>query len=131
MSRPPSFDCLAFTHIWGRSGRGYWVVRQGTSKKRFARGLRAVTSWRKRHRHAPLADQQQRLASTIRGHCNDYGLTGNGKRLGQFRYEVMRTWQKRLSRRSRQSRVNWERVADVLRRQPLPPAGVVHSIYTT
>lgn len=128
---PASFDFLGFTHIWGRSRRGYWVVRQITSKQRFARGLRAVTSWCKRHRHAPLADQQKRLASTIRGHCNYYGLTGNGKRLGQFRYEVVRTWQKWLSRRSRKSRVNWERMAEVLKRYPLPPAKVVHSIYTT
>ena len=128
---PASFDFLGFTHTWGRSRRGFWVVRQITSKQRFARGLRAVTNWCKRHRHAPLTDQQKRLASMIRGHCNYYGLTGNGKRLGQFRHEVVRTWQKWLSRRSRQRRVNWERMTEVLERYPLPPAKVVHSIYTT
>ena len=53
---PASFDLLGFTHIRGRSRRDYWVVRQITSK---------------RHRHAPLADQQERLTSMKRGHCND------------------------------------------------------------
>ena len=67
---PASFDFLGFSHVWGRSRRGYWVVRQTTSKQRFARGLRAVKEWCKRHRHAPLAEQQERLASAIRGHCN-------------------------------------------------------------
>ncbi len=94
-------------------------------------GRGAATGWCQRHRHAALAEQQKRLASAIRGHCNYYGLTGNGKRLGQFRYEVVRTWQKWLRRRSRKSRVNWERMAEVLERYPLPAAKVVHSIYTT
>ncbi len=128
---PASFDFLGFTHVWGRSRRGYWVVRQITSKQRFARGLRAVQEWCKRHRHAPLAEQQKRLASAIRGHCNYYGLTGNGKRLGQFRHEVVRTWRKWLGRRSRKSRVNWARMTEVLERYPLPAARVVHSIYAT
>ena len=126
-----SFDFLGFTHIWGRSRRGYWVVRQLTAKQRLARGLKAVNEWCKRHRHAPLPDQQKRLASVIRGHCNYYGLTGNGKRLGQFRYQVVRIWQKWLSRRSRKSRVNWDRMTEVLYRHPLPPAKVVRTIYAS
>ncbi len=126
-----SFDFLGFTHVWGRSRRGYWVVRQLTAKQRLARGLQAVNEWCKKHRHAPLAEQQKRLASVIRGHCNYYGLTGNSKRLGQFRYQVVRLWQKWLSRRSRKSRVNWERMTEVLRRYPLPPAKVVRTIYAS
>ena len=128
---PARFDFLDFTHIWGRSRRGYWVVRQVTSKKRYARGLQAVTAWCKKHRHVPLAAQQKRLASVIRGHCNYYGLTGNGKRLGQFRYEVVGIWRKWLSRRSRKSNLNWERMQEVLKRYPLPSATVVHSVYAS
>lgn len=126
-----SFDFLGFTHVWGRSRRGYWVVRQFTAKKRMARSLKAVTEWCRRHRHAPLEQQQARLASVIRGHCNYYGVTGNGKRLSQFRYQVVRTWQKWLSRRSRKSRVNWERMGEILRRYPLPNATVMRSRYAT
>ena len=106
-------------------------MRQLTAKQRLARGLKAVNEWCKRHRYAPLADQQKRLASVIRGHCNYYGLTGNGKRLGQFRYQVVRIWQKWLSRRSRKSRVNWDRMTEVLHRHPLPPVKVVRTIYAS
>ncbi len=124
-----TFDFLGFTHLWGRSRKGYWVVRQVTAKKRFARGLKAVSEWCKRHRHAPLEDQRERLASVIRGHCKYYGVTGNGKRFGQFRYEVVRIWQKWLSRRSRKSRVHWERMGEVLQRYPLPPATIMRRIH--
>ena len=124
-----SFDFLGFTHVWARSVRGYWVLRQVTAKKRFARALQSAKAWCKRHRHAPLAAQQARLASVIRGHCNYYGITGNSKRLSQFRHEVVCIWKKWLSRRSRKSRVNWERMARILQTYPLPPAKVVRSIY--
>ena len=124
-----TFDFLGFTHVWGRSRNGYWVVRQFTAKKRCARGPKAVSEWCKRHRYAPLEDQLERLASVIRGHCNYYGLTRNGKRLGQFRYEVVRIWQKWPSRRIRKSRVNWERMGAILQRYPLPPATITRSIY--
>ena len=96
-----------------------------------ARSLKAVTDWCRRHRHAPLEKQLARLASVIRGHCNYYGVMGNGKRLSQFRYQVVRTWQRWLSRRSRKSRVNWERMGEILRRYPLPNATVMRSSYAT
>ena len=67
----------------------------------------------------------------IRGHCNYYGLTGNGKRLSQFRYEIACIWRRWLSRRSRKSRINWERMQALLKQYPLPPAKVVRSIYAT
>lgn len=67
----------------------------------------------------------------IRGHCNYYGVTGNGKRLSQFRYQVVRNWQRWLSWRSRKRRVNWECMGEMLRRYPLPNATVMRSSYAT
>ena len=128
---PTRFDFLGFTHVWGRSRRGNWVVRQLTAKGRYARALKAVAEWCKKHRHAPLDAQQRHLGSVIRGHCNYYGLTGNGKRLSQFRYETACIWRRWLSRRSRKSRINWERMQALLKQYPLPPAKVVRSIYVT
>ena len=125
------FDFLGFTHVWGRSRRGNWVVRQLAAKARYARALKAVAAWCKKNRHAPLPDQQQHLGSVIRGHCNYYGQTGNGKRLAQFLYEVACLWRKWLSRRSRNSRINWERMTALLRQHPLPPAKVIRSIYAS
>lgn len=76
-----TFDFLGFTHVRSRSGKGHWVVRQITAKQRFAQGLKAVKMCGRRHRHATLKDQRERLAGVIQGHCYYYGRTGNGKRL--------------------------------------------------
>ena len=126
-----TFDFLGFTHLWGRSRRGRPVVRQFTAKRRYARALKAVNEWCRRHRHEPLEAQREHLARMLRGHCNYYGLTGNGNRLSAYRYELTRIWRKWLSRRSRKSRVDWASMNALLRQHPLPPARVVHSIYAT
>ena len=126
-----TFDFLGFTHAWARSRKGRWVLRQSTARKRYARRLKAVAKWCRKHRHKPLREQQARLASIIRGHCNYYGRTGNGRRLTRFRHQVATIWRKWLSRRSRTSRVNWGRMKEILRAHPLPLARVVHSIYAT
>ena len=126
-----TFDFLGFAHLSGRSRRGFNVVRQVTAKDGFARAGKSVFDWCKRHRHLPLPDQCEHLAHALRGHCSYYGLTGNGKRLGGFRYEVIRAWRKWLARRSRSGSLTWERMHALLRQHPLPPAKVVHSIYAS
>ena len=54
----------------------------------------------------PIAAQREHLAKVIRGHCAYYGLTGNGKRLEWFRYQVTHIWRTWLARRSRLRRLN-------------------------
>ena len=120
MASATTFDFLGFTHVWGRSMQGKDIVRQITAKGRFARALKSVHQWCKRYRHLPVKVQQDHLARLIRGHCAYYGLTGNGKRLEWFRYQVARIWRKWLSRRSRLRRLNWDRMNVLVKRYPLP-----------
>ena len=54
MASATTFDFLGFTHVWGRSMQGKDVVRQITAKGRFARALKSVHEWCKRHRHLPI-----------------------------------------------------------------------------
>ena len=115
--------------MWGRSRWGKTVVRQIMAKSRFARAVKAVHDWCKRNRHLPIQHQRAHLARVIRGHCAYYGLTGNGKRLGEFRRQVIRIWRKWLSRRHRAGRLNWARMNELLTRHPLPQAKVMRSIY--
>jgi len=96
------------------------VVRQITAKDRFARALKSVQLWCKRHRHLPILAQREHLARMIRGHCAYYGLSGNGKRLEWFRYQVIRIWRKWLARRNRLRRMNWDRMNALLQQYPLP-----------
>ena len=58
-----TFDFLGFTHVWGRLRRGYSVVRQITAKSRFARAVKAVNDWCRKHRHAPLSGKNYALCS--------------------------------------------------------------------
>jgi group II intron reverse transcriptase/maturase len=119
---PGTFDLLGFTHFWGRSQKGYWVVQRQTAKDRFTRALRAVAIWCRNHRHAPIGEQWTALSQKLRGHYAYYGITGNTPSLRRFRAEAERAWRKWLSRRSRHARVPWECFARCKKRYPLPPA---------
>jgi len=127
--RERSFELLGFTHFWGRSRQGRWVVRRKTAKARFSRALKRVAEWCRTHRHWPMAEQQAALSRKLQGHYAYYGITGNAHALNRFRYEVERRWRKWLSRRSRQACLNWAQFDRLRQRYPLPPARVVHSIY--
>ena len=121
-----SFDFLGLTHVWGRSRKGKDVVRQVTAKSRFARGLAAVSNWCRTHRHCSIRDQHSHLSSMMRGHFAYYGIGGNSRRLRWFANQVMRIWQKWLSRRDRQNAFQWTRFNEMLKRHPLPPPKIFH-----
>jgi RNA-directed DNA polymerase len=126
---PGSFDLLGFTHYWGRSLRGYWVVKRKTAQDRLSRALTKIAQWCRLNRHQPLAEQHQTLAQKLRGHFAYYGITGNGSALSRFRAEVVGIWKKWLSRRRRHGFLSWIVYGRILERFPLPPAVVVHSVY--
>lgn len=60
-----------------------------------------------------------------------YGITGNARALSRFRFAVQRRWRQWLNRRSHATRPDWSAFNRLLRRYPLPPARVVHSVYAT
>jgi RNA-directed DNA polymerase len=126
---PGSFDFLGFTHHWGLSRRGYWVVRRRTSRSRFNRALKKIADWCRRHRHLPLVEQQRTLGQKLRGHFAYYGITGNMEALHRYRDRVLGLWRQWLGRRRQNGALSWSRFMDLLKRFPLPPARVVHSIY--
>jgi len=127
--RERSFDLLGFTHFWGRSRKGRWVVQRKTAKDRFTRALREVGRWCRAHRHWPVAAQQAALRRKLQGHYAYYGITGNGRALARFLFEVRRLWRKWLHRRCWHARMPWERFTRLCEHYPLPPPRVVHSFY--
>lgn len=128
---PGSFDFLGFTHYWGRSRKGIWVVTRKSAGKRITRALHRIKDWCRANRHLSIREQWQTLGSKLKGHYAYYGITGNYRCLQQFRYEVSRLWKKWLCRRSNKAMrtLDWENFGKLLKRYPLPPARVVHSIY--
>jgi group II intron reverse transcriptase/maturase len=124
-----SFDLLSFTHYWGKSLKGNWVVKRKTAKDRLARALKAVGEWCRINRHNDVADQYRTLVLKAKGHYQYYGITCNARRLNAFREGVQKLWWKWLSRRSQRSDMSWQDFDLLKKTYPLPFAVVVHSVY--
>jgi group II intron reverse transcriptase/maturase len=117
---PGTFDFLGFTHFWAKSRKGNWVIKRRTAKSRFRRAIEQMTQWIRRHRHDPIEQQRQTIASKLRGHKGYYGITGNSKAVSRFFEEVKEIWHRWLGRRSQRSRQKWEQFRKMLDRFPLP-----------
>lgn len=119
-SGPRSFDFLGFTHRWGRTPKGAWVVERKTASSRFRRTLVRLAQWCRSNRHQAVLWQHQRLVKALRGHDNYYGYFENLRALKRLRYELTWIWRKWLSRRTRGSPITWKRFNTLLSRLPLP-----------
>jgi group II intron reverse transcriptase/maturase len=128
-SEPGTFDLLGFTHYWGRSRKGNWVVKRRTAASRLRRAIHAVAQWCRKNRHLSVPEQHQTLSQKLRGHFGYYGITSNVIALQRFRDAVIRGWRKWLSRTTRGLRISWDALTRLLERYPLPRAEVVHSVY--
>jgi group II intron reverse transcriptase/maturase len=122
-----TFDLLGFTHYWGRSRKGHWVIKLKTAADRFSRALRSIDSWCRAHRHLSIREQQQTLNAKLRGHYAYYGVTGNSGALTRFLREVEHRWRKWLNRRNRIRSMHWDKFRKLLGRYPLAPVRTVRS----
>ena len=126
---PTSFDFLAFTHVWGRSRHGMWVMRQLTAKDRFARALRKVVDFVREHRHMPIKEQHRLLCLKVRGHYGYFGLTGNMRRVSAFRKAVRSAWFTWLNRRAQMPSLTGNEFDRLELRWPLPPPCLPRSVF--
>jgi RNA-directed DNA polymerase len=138
--RPPShraksnkerhtFDFLGFTHYWGKSRKGNWVIKRKTAAKRVRRATKAIWQWCREQRHYALPEQHRIISSKLRGHYQYFGITGNYKMLEVVYEYALKAWRRWLGRRSRNGYIT----GDVFERRilsvfPLPSPRIVHSI---
>ena len=125
-SEPEVFDFLGFTHYWGKSRKGKWVVKRKTAKKKLKHAVRRVYEWCKRNRHKPVKEQWRTLCRKLHGHYGYYGVTFNMRGVKSFYEQAKRSWCKWLNRRSRDKDMPWERFNRLLKRYPLPAPRIVH-----
>ena len=125
---PATFDLLGFTHYWGKSRNGYWVVKRKTAHSRLRRATLAMSEWCRKNLHRPLAEQHRKLCQKLRGHYAYYAITGNSGALSAFRENVTRIWRKWLSRRKRGHPIRWEIFGRLLEHYPLPHPRIVHNL---
>jgi RNA-directed DNA polymerase len=127
--KPETFNFLGFTHYWGKSRRGYYVIKHRTAKDRMARTVHKFNIWLKKNRHVNVREQHAILCRKLQGHYAYFGITSNYDSLYSLWEMVKRLWRKWLSLRSRKSGMNWEKFNLLLEKYPLTRPRVVHSIY--
>ena len=123
---PTTFSFLGFIHLWGRSRKGKWVLRQLMAKERLARALKSIRAQCWRMMHWPLRAQHERLCRQIRGYFAYFGITDNCQRLKRLCHLAERTWRGALARRTRDHHLTWDVFARFLKRFPLPRPRIVH-----
>jgi RNA-directed DNA polymerase len=129
--RPGTFDFLGFTHYWGATRKGSWMVKRKTEAGRFRRAVRAVNLWCRYNLHTGVPAHHRMLSAILRGHFHYYGIAGNSFGIGAFRQRVQRIWRYWLARRSQKAKMTWVRFGRLLQRYPLPPARIAHGTYTS
>lgn len=131
-NKPGTFTFLGFTHYWGRSRQGNWVIKRKTSKKKLTQKLKELNEWCRKQRHHPIREQHKHLSQKVLGHYQYYGVTGNARSLQQYLHQVIKIWKKWLSRRSWGNRnLNWERFSQKIKQRfPLPPIRIPHSVFS-
>jgi RNA-directed DNA polymerase len=123
-----TFDFLGFTHYFGKSQNGNWVIKRKTASKRIRRTLKSIWQWCHENRHWSVPEQHRILSSKLRGHYNYYGIRGNFKMLEVVFEGVESYWKRWLGRRSRDDRLTWEEYrSHILSIFPLPTPKIVHS----
>ncbi len=115
------FDFLGFTHYCTttRSGKRFRIGRKTISKRMSAK-LKAYKQWIRANRTLPTAEILRTTANKLRGHFAYYGMSGNGKSISCYAYEVRRLLFKWLGRRGKRGSLNYEKFDLLLKRFPLP-----------
>jgi RNA-directed DNA polymerase len=125
-NEPGSFDLLGFTHYWGRSRQGNWVIRQTTAKSRLNRAIKAIRQWCRQHRHQAIREQHRSLKLKLQGHYAYYGVSCNLAAVARVYRAAVLAWKKWLGRRSQKAYLPWTKLGAVLKAYPLPPPRIVH-----
>jgi len=122
--KPETFNFLGFTHICGRTRKGYFTVLRQTMRQRQQAKLRALKEELRRRMHMPIGKQGAYLRAVLTGHFRYYGVPMNGPALTSFQEAVGRLWWRVLRRRS-QKHLPWRRLRRHIQRW-FPPVRICH-----
>ncbi len=123
--KPETFNFLGFTHICGRSRKGYFTVTRKTIGKRMAAKLKDIRQKLRKRMHESIEENLKWLQSVVRGYFQYHAVPDNQERMKGFRSEVLRLWFRQIRRRSQKSRWTWTRFLERLGAR-LPPVEVLH-----
>jgi group II intron reverse transcriptase/maturase len=123
--KPETFDFLGFTHICGKTRKGWFTVLRHTMRTRMRAKLKAVKAELRRRMHHDIPEVGAWLHSVVDGHMRYYAVPMNSRAIWAFRRQVARYWWRMLCRRSQRGRITWARMKRLIDRW-LPPVRVRH-----
>ncbi|MCH8531008.1 MAG: group II intron reverse transcriptase/maturase [Saccharospirillum sp.] len=115
-----TFDFLGFTHFWGKSRNGNWVIKRQTMRKRQARAMRNLHLYCRNNRHEPVKEQYRQLSAKLHGLYNYYGIRCNYRALWMVYQHVRDCWRRWLGRRTRDGYIGWDKFERFLEVWKLP-----------
>ena len=123
--KPETFDFLAFTHISGKSRKGYFTVKRHTAGKRLRKKLRELKQELRARRHEPTALTGKWLRSVVQGYFNYHAVPDNLDSLWAFRTRLTLLWRNQLRQRSQRHGITWRRMGQLVSRW-LPTPRMLH-----
>lgn len=121
-----TFTFLGFEYRWGLSRTGKPLVKMSTSKKKYRQSLSNISKWIRAERNklgTPAI--MQKLREKLQGYWNYYGVSGNGRMLRLYYYQVCRIMFKWLNRRSQRKSCNWSGFNEMLKYFKIPQPRIV------
>lgn len=123
--KPETFNFLGFTHICGKTRKGWFTVLRQTIASRMRGTLQGLKGELRRRCHLPVPMVGRWLRSVLLGHYRYYGVPHNWHALSRFHYQVGRLWYRVLQRRSQRTRLKWDRMQRLIHSY-LPYPRIMH-----
>lgn len=108
--KPERCNFLGCTHVCGQSRTGQFRVERRAMAQRLRAQRAESKAELRRRRPQPVPEQGAWWRSVLVGHDHYEGVPRNIKALPRFQKEVLRLWQRSLSRRSQKGAVTWKRM---------------------
>jgi RNA-directed DNA polymerase len=125
-----TFDFLGFTFYYGKSRKGFYLVKVKTIGKRFNSKLKKANDWARSIKNKTSLKQIIKIAAAkVRGHIQYYGVSFNHLAVGIFVYKVRKILFKWLNRRSQRKSFNWQQFGQYLDRVKFPTAKICHKLF--
>ena len=124
-----TFDFLGFTFYWGKSTKGYGVLKVKTSRKRVQAKLKRVGKWCKenRSRHK-LSKLWSKFCTKLRGHVQYFGVSHNGRQVQKFLRRAIGIFYRWLNKRGGKWK-SWESFNQFMEEFPPPRAVIIHQMF--
>jgi RNA-directed DNA polymerase len=105
--KPGTFEFLGFKHVCGVDAKGKFAVIRMPSEKSCRKFLDRTYAWLQQHRHWRRRDQQQHLATQLKGFYQYFALNRCVPKLERVQYHVEKQWRHAIKRQSQRHRVFW------------------------